>query len=545
MHIAQLLSAFAGQTDYEQQIPSANVDEVAEQVGIPFNAVFLAQENPLGLQAFPPSEQLSEAVEQPLRSSLVPEGYMDLGRDPLSRMFVQDRSETKLPSGTVDGRTEGSVAVRKAGNDSTQESFNAVEALNTPDRNMLTVEHVSRAPRVTCQSNSKDIAPVQSVGAQNPVNTGLQQASETDVPKAEIKMPQPELAAKPKVPSEQTGRNTALQQKSSTSGWDLADRRQVAVPTAPIPTHEEASARVQVSPLMGVQDECAVHPVAAAASLKTMSDRSFSSMPVPDPVMQVETGHVEQSNPVATRKSAAPQSAHSDALSPSDSPVEIPLDMSKNIAVMTPAGSVERSVPELGVKTPTLASLGETTPASFNSTLLMPTVEFEAERQPLDDVGVRLVDQVTSSTNDLKSHAPVRPADIPRFVSAQIAEITRQQPDRPVELTLSPEELGRLRMSFQTEGSALHVILSFERPDTLDLMRRHIDQLAQEMRAFGMSEVSFTFQQQTSGEGDGAFPNEGSARPSNDQNSDRQDAPDDVAPIVLNVAGRAGVDMRV
>ena len=62
-----------------------------------------------------------------------------------------------------------------------------------------------------------------------------------------------------------------------------------------------------------------------------------------------------------------------------------------------------------------------------------------------------------------------------------------------VELTLSPEELGRVQMEFRADGDEMRVFLTAERPETLDLLRRHADQLAAELRQAGYSGASLSF----------------------------------------------------
>jgi flagellar hook-length control protein FliK len=73
--------------------------------------------------------------------------------------------------------------------------------------------------------------------------------------------------------------------------------------------------------------------------------------------------------------------------------------------------------------------------------------------------------------------------------------ITLAQSDAtsPVELTLAPEELGRLRLHMVPQGDAIHVILSAERPDTVDLLRRNADHLIAELRQSGFTAPSFSF----------------------------------------------------
>lgn len=75
----------------------------------------------------------------------------------------------------------------------------------------------------------------------------------------------------------------------------------------------------------------------------------------------------------------------------------------------------------------------------------------------------------------------------------QIAEAVRMGSGNPVELVLSPEELGRVVISFQGEGESLRIHLTAERPETLDLLRRHVGELAAELKAQGYDSAGFSF----------------------------------------------------
>jgi hypothetical protein len=65
--------------------------------------------------------------------------------------------------------------------------------------------------------------------------------------------------------------------------------------------------------------------------------------------------------------------------------------------------------------------------------------------------------------------------------------------DRPVELTLSPEELGIVRMTLSARDGAAVLSVSADRSDTLDLMRRNTEVLERQFRDLGFDSVSFTF----------------------------------------------------
>ncbi|MDF0601941.1 flagellar hook-length control protein FliK [Psychromarinibacter sp. C21-152] len=82
---------------------------------------------------------------------------------------------------------------------------------------------------------------------------------------------------------------------------------------------------------------------------------------------------------------------------------------------------------------------------------------------------------------------------MPHRIALQLVEAARQMADRPVELTLEPEELGRVRMTLTTGDGAMTVGLTTERAETADLLRRHIETLAQEFRQLGYRDVTFEF----------------------------------------------------
>ncbi len=87
-----------------------------------------------------------------------------------------------------------------------------------------------------------------------------------------------------------------------------------------------------------------------------------------------------------------------------------------------------------------------------------------------------------------------------RHVALQVASAAQSQPNGPMELTLSPEELGRVHLVFHHENGSLSVSLTIERPETLDLMRRHIETLAEELRNIGFREVNIGFGEDHSGQ---------------------------------------------
>jgi hypothetical protein len=94
---------------------------------------------------------------------------------------------------------------------------------------------------------------------------------------------------------------------------------------------------------------------------------------------------------------------------------------------------------------------------------------------------------------------------VPRQIVQQIFDATLSAVERPVDLILNPEELGKVRISMVMVENGITMNILTERPETLDLIRRHIDQLAQELRQIGYSTIGFSFGQHKQGS-DGTRP---------------------------------------
>ena len=76
----------------------------------------------------------------------------------------------------------------------------------------------------------------------------------------------------------------------------------------------------------------------------------------------------------------------------------------------------------------------------------------------------------------------------------QLAIAVHKTQDGVTSLVLNPEELGRVRLAITTQDEIMAVTITTERAETQDLMRRHIDMLAQEMKELGYQNVGFSFE---------------------------------------------------
>ncbi len=111
---------------------------------------------------------------------------------------------------------------------------------------------------------------------------------------------------------------------------------------------------------------------------------------------------------------------------------------------------------------------------------------------PAIDLAAAEVQRATSPAAESGRTAPAFAEHAPRVIET-IAHAARALADRPVELVLNPEELGRLRMTLVPSDGGMTVQLTVERPETLELLRRHIDLLASDLRQAGYDRLSFGF----------------------------------------------------
>ncbi len=105
---------------------------------------------------------------------------------------------------------------------------------------------------------------------------------------------------------------------------------------------------------------------------------------------------------------------------------------------------------------------------------------------PLTERGASIVQSPTAS--------PITAgAETARHVAHQMAVAISAQPGQTTEIALSPKELGRVRLSIVAVDGAITLAVLAERPETADLMRRHIDVLAQEFKSLGYDDIAFSF----------------------------------------------------
>jgi hypothetical protein len=92
---------------------------------------------------------------------------------------------------------------------------------------------------------------------------------------------------------------------------------------------------------------------------------------------------------------------------------------------------------------------------------------------------------------DVKPH---QQASVAASVGQQISAAIGHKPDGVTEISLNPEELGRVRFSMKTHEGSVVLIIAAERAETQDIMRKNIESLSQEFKSLGFTDIGFQFQ---------------------------------------------------
>lgn len=132
-------------------------------------------------------------------------------------------------------------------------------------------------------------------------------------------------------------------------------------------------------------------------------------------------------------------------------------------------------------------------------------------------------------------------------VLRQITDAVVTMRDEMVEIMLSPEELGRVRMVLTGHDRAPHLTIWAERPDILDQMRRNSDTLLQQFNDEGLADTTLNFQggrrEDPEGKVDPEWPLE---RGDSDQHGKYvQTDLDHAAPVLPMRTGSQRIDIRV
>ncbi|MFD0980050.1 flagellar hook-length control protein FliK [Tropicimonas aquimaris] len=107
----------------------------------------------------------------------------------------------------------------------------------------------------------------------------------------------------------------------------------------------------------------------------------------------------------------------------------------------------------------------------------------------VEGTGPRFAVQTTAAFN-ASSGSAASASIAGQSTAVQIAEASRGTSDGTLDIQLAPEELGRVKISFNSHETGLSVSIQAERPETVDLIRRHLNDLIRELRAQGLEPAS-------------------------------------------------------
>ncbi|MEM1362014.1 MAG: flagellar hook-length control protein FliK [Pseudomonadota bacterium] len=127
----------------------------------------------------------------------------------------------------------------------------------------------------------------------------------------------------------------------------------------------------------------------------------------------------------------------------------------------------------------------------------------------VEAVEALLTGRDSASTDPLRQAAQERvfsasPSSAPQPVARQIAEALVSLRNGTIDVQLSPEELGRVRLTMSQTETGMLVQVQAERPETLDLLRRNIGLLNDEFSALDLGTASFSFDDSSRSE-DGSY----------------------------------------
>lgn len=335
---------------------------------------------------------------------------------------------------------------------------------------------------------------------------------------------QPQAASQPTAGSEIQKITSGLAQAEPTDIVD--DLPKPSYQAADLARSDKSAATPLVSKSPAAIGQPVTQPDPNASAAKTMGARSDQEL------IPVST----QNNPVAatTVKDQATSAAHL-------------------IAVPQPSGDpgnrtafANRTSSEAAVAVTQRISRPTSTPQPQWNVVQPPTIstQFEAHRLVSSGEADPLAAPRVETVGTTAPHQHTLPTrmDLPQHVARQIADALQHLPKRPVEIMLSPEELGRVRLGVSTSEGNIMVSVLAERPETTELMRRHISALETAFQELGYSNINFSFNGDQSAESDGTDTQKDGRQASL---TAAQDLTTDATQLHLSSAPVTGVDIRL
>ncbi len=341
---------------------------------------------------------------------------------------------------------------------------------------------------------------------------------------------------------EKTAAEAPLQKKSAATS-ELAFAQRIAIEQKASETKNAAPTPPQVG-----EKQANVPPAGAQAGNGNVAPAETADTTTPSKTIAGQT----DADPVASK---APQSGTAQTSAPATLVTAAPQKKTDGETLAPRAEARANADPDRD-RTP--RDVAAPQKANATPTAAVKTATVQTSQQPIMpltahadttafDVSMSPVGEVdTPSSWDPRNAAPATLAqtlsrpETPGMIGRQMAEVLQRLPDRPVELSLNPEELGRVRLSISTAEGGITVHVLAERPETLDLMRRHIDQLGREFQALGYENINFAFNEGQSEQGTGTNSHESNAQSVTGEREQQEDPT-----VQVTMTPSTGVDLRL
>lgn len=213
-------------------------------------------------------------------------------------------------------------------------------------------------------------------------------------------------------------------------------------------------------------------------------------------------------------------------------------NQSISIQDVVPIRRVERRF-ALEPNLPSPSGIGSSSLSPSNPSFTMAHDAGRSDPMVADMFEVMSLQVSTSSSVPLAGEVIQARSDPQRPVFQQFMDASVRALERPVDLHLSPEELGRVRISMLMNDGVITMTVVAERSETLDLLRRHSEQLAQELRQIGFGTINFSF-----GQNDGGRSAQQEA-PQFGQSPELAASPPITQPRDRPIGHQSGLDIRV
>jgi flagellar hook-length control protein FliK len=180
---------------------------------------------------------------------------------------------------------------------------------------------------------------------------------------------------------------------------------------------------------------------------------------------------------------------------------EIPATPKAAYAMKSPDVPGQGAAPKRLAAASQASAIRQDSPQTANALFLPPRPEERVQWQTetLSFAPVSAVSSAGHGTSQALSPGFFHHPGLPQHVMRQLSSAFRSGAEKSAELLLNPAELGRVRISLVTAETGITVNIVADRPETLELLRRHSDQLAQEFLDIGFETTAFAFGHNTGG----------------------------------------------